>query len=209
MNVLKHKDGYYAGEVISLAGFMGCGKSTVGRILAARLGVSFYDLDTLIEQAEGQTIPEIFASQGEKEFRRMEARALDAFLESVPAEGAVLSLGGGTLTTERCRQLLKGRSICIYLKASEDTLVRNLSGQAEGRPMLEGAQDENALRERIRSLMARRSSIYEAAATHTIQVDALSPDSIAASIVSLLPSSRRKYMSEKLRCGKTDDDSFF
>ena len=193
-NIQEHKDAGcgIAEKVISLAGFMGCGKSTVGKILASRLGADFYDLDTLIEQNAGMTIPEIFTSQGEEAFRRMEAQTLDTFLETMTNRRAVLSLGGGTLTTERCRQLLQGRSICIYLKASEDTLVRNLSGQADGRPMLEGARDEAALRERIKSLMARRSSIYEAAATHTIQVDALSPDSIAASILSLLPSSRRE-----------------
>lgn len=193
-NVQKHKDAGcgIAEKVISLAGFMGCGKSTVGKILASRLGADFYDLDTLIEQSGGMTIPEIFASQGEEAFRQMEAQTLESFLKSAAHRSAVLSLGGGTLTTERCRNLLQGRSICIYLKASEDTLVRNLSGQADGRPMLEGARDEAALRERIKSLMARRSSIYEAAATHTIQVDALSPDSIAASILSLLPSSWRE-----------------
>ena len=193
-NVQKHKDAGcgIAEKVISLAGFMGCGKSTVGKILARRLGVDFYDLDTLIEQNAGMTIPEIFTSQGEEAFRRMEAQTLETFLETMTGRSAVLSLGGGTLTTERCRNLLQGRSICIYLKASEDTLVRNLSGQADGRPMLEGAQNEAALRDRIRTLMALRSSIYEAAATHTIQVDALSPDSIAASILSLLPSSWRE-----------------
>ena len=193
-NVQKHKDAGcgIAEKVISLAGFMGCGKSTVGKILASRLGADFYDLDTLIEQNAGMTIPEIFTSQGEEAFRQMEAQTLESFLKSAAHRSAVLSLGGGTLTTERCRNLLQGRSICIYLKASEDTLVRNLSGQADGRPMLEGAQNEAALRDRIRTLMALRSSIYEAAATHTIQVDALSPDSIAASILSLLPSSRRE-----------------
>lgn len=193
-NVQKHKDAGcgIAEKVISLAGFMGCGKSTVGKILASRLGADFYDLDTLIEQNAGMTIPEIFTSQGEEAFRQMEAQTLETFLETMTNRRAVLSLGGGTLTTECCRNLLQGRSICIYLKASEDTLVRNLSGQADGRPMLEGAQNEAALRKRIRTLMALRSSIYESSATHTIQVDALSPDSIAASILSLLPSSWRE-----------------
>ena len=193
-NVQKHKDAGcgIAEKVISLAGFMGCGKSTVGKILARRLGADFYDLDTLIEQNAGMTIPEIFTSQGEEAFRRMEAQTLETFLETMTNRNAVLSLGGGTLTTERCRQLLQGRTLCIYLKASEDTLVRNLSGQADGRPMLEGAHDEATLRARISKLMALRSNIYESSATHTIQVDALSPDSIAASILSLLPSSRRE-----------------
>ena len=180
-NVQKHKDAGcgIAEKVISLAGFMGCGKSTVGKILARRLGVDFYDLDTLIEQNAGMTIPEIFTSQGEEAFRRMEAQTLETFLETMTNRRAVLSLGGGTLTTERCRQLLQGRALCIYLKASEDTLVRNLSGQADGRPMLEGAHDEAALRARISKLMALRSNIYESSATHTVQVDALQPETIA------------------------------
>ena len=180
-NVQKHKDAGcgIAEKVISLAGFMGCGKSTVGKILASRLGADFYDLDTLIEQNAGMTIPEIFTSQGEEAFRRMEAQTLETFLETMTNRRAVLSLGGGTLTTERCRQLLQGRALCIYLKASEDTLVRNLSGQADGRPMLEGAHDEATLRARISKLMALRSNIYESSATHTVQVDALQPESIA------------------------------
>ena len=187
-NVQKHKDAGcgIAEKVISLAGFMGCGKSTVGRILASRLGMSFYDLDTLIEQSAGTTIPEIFAAQGEEAFRQMEAQTLESFLKSAAHRSAVLSLGGGTLTTERCRNLLQGRSICIYLKASEDTLVRNLFGQADGRPMLEGAQNEAALRKRIRTLMALRSSIYESSATHTICVDGLQSDAIAEAIAQLV-----------------------
>ena len=180
-NVQGHKDAGCgaAGRIISLAGFMGCGKSTVGRILASRLGVEFHDLDTLIEQSGGMTIPEIFASQGEEAFRQMEAQTLESFLKSAAHRSAVLSLGGGTLTTERCRNLLQGRTLCIYLKASEDTLVRNLSDQADGRPMLEGAHDEAALRARISKLMALRSNIYESSATHTVQVDALQPETIA------------------------------
>ena len=112
----------------------------------------------------------------------MEAQTLETFLETMTNRRAVLSLGGETLTTERCRQLLQGRALCIYLKASEDTLVRNLSGQADGRPMLEGAHDEAALRARISKLMALRSNIYESSATHTVQVDALQPETIAQTI---------------------------
>ena len=69
-----------AGKIITLAGFMGCGKSTVGKILSRRLCMSFYDLDELIEEASRKSIPEIFASQGEKAFRQMEADTLERFL---------------------------------------------------------------------------------------------------------------------------------
>lgn len=186
-----------AGKIITLAGFMGCGKSTVGKILSRRLCMSFYDLDEMIEEASKKSIPEIFASQGEKAFRQMEAAELERFLSKHEGiskccdsmsqkEGAVLSLGGGTLTTEACRTLLHGRTICIYLKASIDTLARNLSGESEGRPMLKGTDEETALKERIRSLMSQRASIYEKAANHIIEVDNLSPEAVADAITSAI-----------------------
>lgn len=185
------------GKIITLAGFMGCGKSTVGKILARRLCMEFLDLDEMIEEASKKSIPEIFASQGEKAFRQMEADTLERFLSEhdsidkstdslIQEKGTVLSLGGGTLTTQACRSMLHGRTICIYLKASIDTLARNLSGESEGRPMLKGTDEETALKERIRSLMAQRASIYEKAANHIIEVDNLSPEAVADAITSAI-----------------------
>ncbi|MGM9735484.1 MAG: shikimate kinase [Candidatus Cryptobacteroides sp.] len=188
--------------IISLTGFMGCGKSSVGRILASRLGYPFHDLDTIIEKSSGRTIPEIFASDGEEAFRRMELNALREFVgglvnwqedfagklenESDTGISAVLSLGGGTLTTAECASIVRQRTTCIYLKASADTLVRNLSGQAAGRPMLNGAKDEKALRVRIQELMAKRSEIYTTAAAHVVEVDGLSPEAVADAIIGML-----------------------
>lgn len=179
--------------IISLTGFMGCGKSCVGRILAQRLGCSFHDLDSIIEKSSGRSIPEIFASDGEGAFRMMELAALREFVQGqgggdgLAGISSVLSLGGGTLTTPECVSIVRNHTVCIYLKASEDTLVRNLScTQIEGRPMLDGAKDEAALRERIRSLMEKRSGIYEAAGTHIVAVDNLSPEAVAEAVFNIL-----------------------
>ena len=159
--------------IVSLSGFMGCGKSTVGRMLIAlRPEYSLIDLDNYIEQSSGRGIPEIFAADGEAAFREMEAEALeDIFLENRDRD-VILSLGGGTLMTPRCAALVTARSTNIYLRASEDFLVENLllTG-TEGRPMLSGTSDEAALRARIRELLSQRESTYMACAAHIVTLD--------------------------------------
>lgn len=149
------------GGILSLAGFMGCGKSTVGQELARLLSMDFIDLDDYIVKREGCSIPEIFADGGEPAFRRIELAALKDILEDVScaSKGAfhtchseqseesakhsagnnsiVLSLGGGTLTTPECASLVNENTTCIYLRATTETLVDNLlKGGYSGRPML-------------------------------------------------------------------------
>ena len=90
--------------VLTLTGFMGSGKTTTGKILAERLGCAFLDLDQVIEEAQGMTIPEIFATQGEAAFRAAELEALEKLLENESKSGKidlVLALGGGTLMTRK------------------------------------------------------------------------------------------------------------
>ena len=120
---------------------MGSGKSSVGRELSALLSCPLVDLDSYIEEKEGRTIPEIFASDGEAAFRAMELSALQA-LFSPCGPGLpymILSLGGGTLTTAQCADLIRSHTYCIYLRADIDTLVRNLRNDTAGRPMLSPA----------------------------------------------------------------------
>lgn len=186
--------------IYALTGFMGCGKSSIGRE-AARLAAScgagilhFMDLDAVIEEREGRSIPEIFAAVGEPGFREIEREAL---LDVLSAEAnssdrkntrqTLLSLGGGTLTDEGSRELIRKHCRCIYLRASIDTLVENLSADGiEGRPMLAGtangkdaAARTQALRKRISELMADRAPIYESAAGHIIDIDGLSYEDAA------------------------------
>ncbi len=126
---------------ISLIGFMGCGKSSVGRCLAALLpGCRLIDLDTYIETRQGRNIPEIFNEYGEAAFRRMERVALEEIFSDTSRPRTILSLGGGTVIPEECSRLVRENSVCFYLRATTGTLLANLEGHSEGRPMLNTAR---------------------------------------------------------------------
>ena len=168
-----------------LTGFMGCGKSSVGRLAASLhtpgvTPVSFFDLDGEIVARQGRTIPEIFAEDGEAGFRAIERSTLAELIrESKPA--TLISLGGGTLTDPESREIVRKHCKCIYLRASVETLAVNLrhEGEAESRPMLKGAdpnapaESPNSLESRISDLMANRTAIYESAADVIIDIDGL------------------------------------
>ena len=179
---------------ISLIGFMGCGKSSVGKILATLLPeCRLIDLDTYIEEKQGKNIPEIFNEYGEAAFRRMEREALEEIFSDKSRPRAILSLGGGTVTSEQCRQLIRQHTDCFYLRATTDTLLDNLEGHSDGRPMLnpthpgeapstEVSSEREALRRRIESLMQTRSPQYLATAHHIIDIDGLSFAQIAEAV---------------------------
>ena len=164
---------------------MGCGKSSVGKILATLLPeCRLIDLDTYIEEKQGKDIPEIFNEYGEAAFRRMEREALEEIFNAPSRPRAILSLGGGTVTSESCSQLIRRHSDCFYLRATTETLLGNLDGHSEGRPMLSSAQParKETLRHRIESLMQARSPQYLATAHHIIDIDGLTFAQIAALI---------------------------
>ena len=171
---------------ISLIGFMGSGKSSVGKELAKLLpSMELIDLDSYIEAMSGRTIPEIFETEGELSFREMERTALEDIFMTADLTGStyILSLGGGTVTTDACRRMTRGNSTCFYLKASVDTLVHNLETWPGDRPMLKGGK---SLRSRVEELMAAREPIYEKTAHHIINVDSDDYISAAIDIVTLL-----------------------
>ncbi len=143
-----------------LVGFMGTGKSAVGRRLSEDLGYGFIDSDHWIEETEGIPIPEIFATRGEAYFRECERR----FVESGhPGEGMVVSCGGGLVVQagmiERLQEL--GRVVCLF--ASPETILARTSHQ-RNRPLLE-AEDRV---ERIQALLAEREPIYRKAGTQVV-----------------------------------------
>ena len=160
---------------------MGCGKSSVGRRLSRLLCCPFMDLDQMIEESTGKTIPEIFAESGEAGFRSIEQKALESVLSNHMESNAVLSLGGGTVTKKACADMVKASTTCIYLKASAETLVKHLEGETSQRPMLKGD-----VRERINELLDARSGIYESTAHFIIEVDGKSIDEVADTITSLI-----------------------
>ena len=164
--------------IVTLIGFMGCGKSSVGRELARLLCCPFMDLDEVIEGAEGRSIPEIFASDGEAAFRRMEAEHLQILLD-IHNISAVVALGGGTVMTEECAEMVREKTMCVYLRATVETLVRNLDGESENRPML---SNEEPLNVRVAHLLALRSGTYEQTAHMVIDTDGKSVEEIALEI---------------------------
>ena len=182
--------------IISLTGFMGCGKSSVGRRLSELLCCPFIDLDSVIEAREGRSIPEIFASDGEAAFRTMELDSLKHVVcEQQPITHIVLSLGGGTVMTRECAEMVRQSTKCIYLRASVDTLIEHLEGQTVNRPILNSTDcpsdrakrvEESALRKRIEELMSLRASTYETTAHIILDTDGQSIDSLAQEIISRL-----------------------
>jgi len=119
-------------NAIFVVGFMGAGKTTVGRALARRLGWEYFDLDEEIEAAEHAAISEIFAARGESEFRRVETETLRRVLQR--GRPAVLALGGGAFTLPANRDLLRGHGLTVWLDCPFETVQRRVA-QATHRPL--------------------------------------------------------------------------
>ncbi len=210
---------------------MGCGKSSVGRELSRLLSLPFVDLDDYIEEREGRSIRDIFESDGEAAFRKMELEALKEILSGGKSSktayrqgdescnhpdkadcpdnsgSMILALGGGTLTTPECAELVAEHTFCIYLKTSADELFRRLESESTNRPMInsntatsdaahrnvpvgssEGTPQNSSdthrqqLHQRIIQLLSQREPIYEKTARYTISTDGLSIPKIAEKI---------------------------
>lgn len=143
--------------MIVLIGFMGAGKTTVGRGLARRLGRPFVDSDEVIEQATGLSIPDIFEGYGEAGFREIEARTIAGQLVGPPV---VLALGGGAVTTPSVRESLAGHDVVLLEIALADALGR--VGGDPGRPMLQ--------RPDLAEIFTVRQALYREVATLTVPV---------------------------------------
>jgi shikimate kinase len=150
-----------------LTGMMGCGKTTVGRVLARVQGVPLVDLDERIERLFGATVPELVAARGEPGFREAEARALASLLAEpgFAERGVVVALGGGAVLHAGSREAIDRAGTRIYLEVGVDELVRRLRPQHEAdpaaRPLL---QHGSSLRLRVAELLAARGSVYRAGA---------------------------------------------
>ena len=140
-------------RLIVLVGMMGAGKSTIGRRLAARLRLPFFDADTEIETAHRMSIPEIFERFGEPYFRDGEVRVIARLLDGGPA---VLAPGGGALTREETRQRIQDKAVSIWLKADADVILRRVRRGRTDRPLLQTA-DPAATLDR---LIAEREPVY-------------------------------------------------
>ncbi|MEG2365342.1 MAG: shikimate kinase [Alistipes sp.] len=160
---------------IFLVGYMGCGKSTLGRKLARRLNIPFFDTDSLIEEREGASVNDIFHYEGEAYFRELERETIVQILAEEQAH--VVSTGGGLPVWQNNMELMNGVGRTIYLQRSVAQIIRRLSPYGrQKRPNLRGLSDEELVEHMTRNL-AEREPFYAKAQT-VVACEALSDDEL-------------------------------
>jgi shikimate kinase len=142
---------------IFLVGFMGAGKTTIGKKLASQMKLSFVDLDLFIENRYHQTISGIFAEKGEEIFRNMEQKALREVAEF---EDVVIATGGGTPCFHQNMLFMNENGTTVYLKVSTDELIKRITLHQSTRPVLKG-RSNSELRLFVEETIAKRSLFYE------------------------------------------------
>ena len=163
---------------VVLMGFMGAGKTTIGRKLAKALECEFIDTDERIEIEQKRKISDIFAEDGEETFRDMETNLLKHLQDR--EEGFVLSIGGGMPVREENRTLLRNLGTVVYLKTSKAEIIRRVSGD-KNRPLLQGGD----LDEKVTNLMKAREQIYKDTAHKEIVTDGKNPQKVVNEILEL------------------------
>jgi shikimate kinase len=170
-----------------LVGFMGTGKSTVGRAVAHRLGFQLLDSDHEIERQQGKTIPEIFAQDGEPAFRAMERAFID---QGHPAQRTLVSCGGGLVIQPGMLAALQARGVVICLHASLETVLAR-TARNRTRPLLDVENPE----ERIKTLYAAREAIYRQSGT-LILTDARPLSDIVAHVIRVWRREAREFAAD-------------
>ena len=165
--------------MISLIGARGSGKTTVGRVLAARLGRPFADADAECERRTGRTVADVFATDGEATFRAEEEATIAALLGGTDG---VLATGGGAVLSEATRRRLRDAGPVVWLTAAVDELEARVSTDAADRPSLTGGDPAAEMAE----VLSARRPLYQEIATITEPTGGRSPDEIAASIAARL-----------------------
>lgn len=164
------------GPLVVLVGTMGAGKTTVGGLLAERLGVAFLDTDHVVEAVAGKPVSEIFVDDGEEHFRELERVAV---AEALATHDGVLALGGGAVLDERTRALLAPHAV-VFLKVGLADAASRV-GLGVSRPMLLGN-----VRGRIKQLLDERTPIYTEVARHTVGTDGLDAAAVADLVLELV-----------------------
>ncbi len=177
---------------VVLIGFMGAGKTAVGKVLAKRLGKKFVELDSVIERKAGKSIPEIFQQDGEVTFRELE---IEVTKEVSRDKNLIIACGGGIVLNKINIDRLKNEAIIVYLTASPRVLLRRVSDSGEGRPLLNTSNrggDEprhydldarSPLNRSIQELLRFRKPFYDRAADIKISTSKLDINSVAEQII--------------------------
>ncbi len=162
-----------SGPLVVLVGPMGVGKSTVGQLLAARLGVAYRDTDDDIVAAQGRTIADVFVEDGEPAFRALEKEAV---ARALAEHDGVLALGGGAILDADTRRLLAGRRV-VYLSMDVEEAARR-TGLNAARPLLAVNP-----RKQWRELMEARRHLYEEVATAVVATDDRTPEEVTEAVL--------------------------
>ena len=163
---------------VALIGLSGSGKSTVGRLLAERLGWPLRDTDALIAAAAGRSVAQIFAEDGEARFRDLESAALRTALDGGPC---VIATGGGIVLRAENRALLRERAFVAFLDAPTEALAARLRAHDEERPLLAG--DDMFVR--LEALRAARAALYTEVADARVATDGRAPEAICDDLLRL------------------------
>jgi shikimate kinase len=165
--------------LIYLIGFMGCGKTTVGKKLAAHLDYNFIDLDKLIESNEGQSVPEIFSKKGESAFRELERLALHTTFNLTDT---IVATGGGAPCFFDNIQQMNQHGATVYIEMDPKALANRVKFSKTPRPLLKGKTDEELV-DHITQMLAKRAPFYNQA---TYKVDGITLS--VTSVMAVLPS---------------------
>ncbi|MGN0193746.1 MAG: shikimate kinase [Pseudoramibacter sp.] len=168
---------------IALIGYMGVGKSTVGRALSHKLHCGFYDTDDMIVQDTGKSIEKIFAEDGEAAFRKKETEILKKILETSSENGRVIACGGGLPLSKENQELLKAHCFTVELICSDDVLAERIEADGTVRPLLAKAANHEALLKEISKMKMTRRFYYESAADIKVETDILDMDDVLDSIM--------------------------
>ena len=161
---------------IILIGFMGCGKSSIGRYLEKKKSYTLIDTDEYIEKQQGRSINDIFAVEGEEYFRNLETQCIRELIDKAD-NNLVIAVGGGLPMRSENQTLLKELGKVVYLRATENTLVDRLTGDSK-RPLLKGGD----LRTKISDLFAKREATYIELADAIVDTDNCSYEDVIKSI---------------------------
>lgn len=164
---------------LSLIGFMGSGKSTIGKMLADKLNFLFLDTDKLIEYIQGTTISEIFKQHGENFFREIESKVIKKIYNN---KNCVFACGGGVFCTAENIEIIRENSFVVYLHMTEPEAYERLK-DAKDRPLLLKEAD---LKQKIAQMMSVRKDIYKNNCDIEIEINRKSPDLIAQDIIDYL-----------------------
>ena len=164
---------------IALIGYMGTGKTAVGQLLAEKLGRQFLEMDWLIEQKAGKSIPEIFRQDGETAFRELE---IETAKEVANQKNTVIACGGGLVLNQINIDRLRESSTIVYLTASPEVILKRVLNEGETRPLLNTPDKMGDIEELLRF----RKPFYEQAADIQIDTSKLDTDSVAEQIISKL-----------------------